>query len=360
MPRGLDRRRLLGGAAATVGLVAMRPLGTAAGAGTRPTAAAQVPIGGGVTITPRSSWGGDLTPRGPLPAEAPGDVRVLLVHHPVSAHRDPAADVPGLLRGIHAFHTGAEKGWPDIAYNFFVDAFGGVWEGRTGSIDAPVMGSATGGSQGFAQLCCFVGDHQTVAPTGAAQASMVALLAWLAGRYGIDPSPGATTTFTSRGSQRWPAGTSVTTATIAGHREMSSTVCPGDAAFVLVRESFPALARDALGVGPTTAVTPSTTGPTTTVPASSSTTPATPAPPPPPSSTAVTTAANPPGSPSTTTASSTSTGDGEVAATPAASSGSSPSSGGDGLSVPLGAAAVVCGAAGAALLLRSRRATAPG
>ena len=127
------------------------------------------------------------------------------------------------------------------------------------------MGSATGGSQGYAQLCCFVGDHQTVAPTEAAQTSMVALLAWLAGRYGIDPSPGATTTFTSRGSQRWPAGTSVTTGTIAGHREMSSTVCPGDAAFVLVRESFPARVRDALGAAPTTGLAPpSTAGPTTT------------------------------------------------------------------------------------------------
>src|SRR5688500_18291358 len=48
------------------------------------------------------------------------------------------------------------------------------------------------------------------------------------------------TTFVSRGSNRWPAGASVTTSTIAGHRDMSMTTCPGDAAYPLVKEAFPA------------------------------------------------------------------------------------------------------------------------
>jgi hypothetical protein len=69
---------------------------------------------------------------------------------------------------------------------------------------------------------------------------MVLLLAGLAERYGVDPAPGATTTFVSRGSNRWPAGASVTTSTIAGHRDMSMTTCPGDAAYPLVKEAFPA------------------------------------------------------------------------------------------------------------------------
>ena len=66
--------------------------------------------------------------------------------------------------------------------------------------------------------------------------SLVKVLAWLSDRDHIDISPGATTSFVSRGSQRWPAGTPVTTSTIAGHRDMSFTECPGDALYPLLPE----------------------------------------------------------------------------------------------------------------------------
>jgi hypothetical protein len=65
---------------------------------------------------------------------------------------------------------------------------------------------------------------------------LVNVLAWLSDRYDIDISPGATTSFISRGSQRWPAGTAVSTPTIAGHRDMSFTSCPGDALHPMLPE----------------------------------------------------------------------------------------------------------------------------
>ncbi len=213
-------------------------------------------------IHPRADWGAELPPRGPMEPEQPGDVRFLLVHHSVSANDYPAA-VPEELRSFHRLHTAPEKGWADIAYNFLVDRFGGIWEGRAGSVEAPVKGDATGGSQGFALLCCFIGDHRSAPPSPEAQASMVSLLAWLAERYGIDPRPGATASFVSRGSNRWPAGTSVTTATIAGHRDMSRTACPGDAAYHLVREDFPG--RVAAAPGSAVVTMPPTANPSTTV-----------------------------------------------------------------------------------------------
>ena len=188
---------------------------------------------GGVEVQPRSAWGADLMPKGPLGQEAAGDVRFLLVHHTASSNSYAEAGVAGLLRGFYGFHTG-EKGWPDIAYNFLVDRFGRVWEGRTGSLDAPVKVDATGGSQGFAQLACFIGDHTTEPPTGPALDAMGKLLGALAVRYGIDVRPGATAAFTSRGSSRHPAGTEVTTPTIAGHRDMSLTSCPGNACYPLI------------------------------------------------------------------------------------------------------------------------------
>jgi hypothetical protein len=115
-----------------------------------------------------------------------------------------------------------------VAYEFFVGKDGQIYEGRTGSLGGPVMADATGGSQGFAQLVCLLGDFTSVMPSAAALDSLVKVLAWLGDRYGIDTAPGATTTFVSRGSNRFAAGTVVTTTTIAPHRAMSQTACPGD------------------------------------------------------------------------------------------------------------------------------------
>ncbi|MBA3367448.1 MAG: N-acetylmuramoyl-L-alanine amidase [Geodermatophilaceae bacterium] len=167
-------------------------------------------------------------------------MRLLLVHHTASSNRYAREDVPGLIRGSYATHIGPDRSWPDVAYNFFVDRYGVVWEGRSGSLAGPVKPDATGGSQGFAQLCGFIGDHQTEAPSDAARLSMITLLTAIADTYGIDTTPGATTTFVSRGSNRWPLDSSVTATTIAGHRDMSQSICPGDAAYELVLYVFPA------------------------------------------------------------------------------------------------------------------------
>ncbi len=189
------------------------------------------------TIRPRADWAGDLEPTGPLTPE--DDVRFLLVHHTASTNDYGPDEVADQIRGFYEFHTGPEKKWPDVAYNFFVDRHGGIWEGRQGSLEGPVRGDATGGSQGFALLCSLIGDFQAAPMTDVQHASLVQLLAWLGESYGVDTHPGATVGFTSRGSNRWPAGTEVTAATISGHRDLSMTTCPGDYAYPLLAEQLP-------------------------------------------------------------------------------------------------------------------------
>ncbi len=158
-----------------------------------------------------------------------------------------------------------------------VDRFGQIFEARAGSLAGPVAGSATGGNQGFSQLCCFLGDHSTEPPTEAAQASMIWLLAWLADRHQINLEPGATVSFVSRGSNRWEAGATVTTSTIAGHRDMSQTACPGDACYELLDTRFRPEAELAAGAQATTTTTlpPTTEPPSTSTTASSTTAPST-------------------------------------------------------------------------------------
>ena len=230
----ISRRRFLGlgGVGIAAGLLLSRF--TVASAQTE-----AVPIGEGHTVLPRDAWGADLPPVGEMAPEAPGDVRFLLVHHSASPNDYSAEQSVQYLRSFYRYHTSDEKGWHDIAYNFLVDRYGRIFEGRQGSIAAPIRGDATGGSQGYALLACFIGDHRDVAPTAEAQSAMVALLAWMAGTYEIATEPGSKVKFISRGSNLHPPGKEVVTPTITGHRTMSRTTCPGDLAFDLVENSFP-------------------------------------------------------------------------------------------------------------------------
>lgn len=179
----------------------------------------------GPAIRDRDEWAVDRAARGDLEGE---DVRFLIIHHSASSNDYAAGDVPAILRGFFDYHTSEEKGWNDIAYNFLIDRFGGIWEGRTGSASGPVAGDATGGNQGFSQLICLLGDFSNEPPSSEAMSSLVLTLAWLADRYQVSTAPGAEVAFTSRGSNRWAEGEEVTTSTLAGHRDMSLTTCPGD------------------------------------------------------------------------------------------------------------------------------------
>lgn len=245
-------------------------------------------------IRPRFAWADGIADAPALATEEPGDVKVLLVHH-TATYNDYGPDkVADLIQSFHRYHT-TTKGWPDVAYNFFVDRYGDTWEGRTGSLAAPVIGDATGGNQGFSQLCCFIGDHTSEPPTPEAQDAMVSLLAMLARRYGVDASPDATATFASRGSNTWLEGATITTPTIEGHRFMSATTCPGDAAYALVASTFRPAVEQALAASlpapTTTEVDPATTS---TLPAATSSTTV------PPTTVAATTALGPTTIPATT------------------------------------------------------------
>ena len=188
-------------------------------------------------IRPRSDWASGLTPQTAIPRE--NDVRLLLVHHTATDNTYEPDEVADRIRDFYLLHTGPEREWTDVAYNFLIDRFGGIWEARAGSLAGAVQVDAAGGSQGFAQLTSLIGDHHEVPVTAEAQKSLVSLLAWLAHRHRIDTTAAASVEFTSRGSSRWPAGTRVSARTISGHRDMSDTICPGDLAYDLLDQTIP-------------------------------------------------------------------------------------------------------------------------
>ena len=62
------------------------------------------------------------------------------VHHTASGNDYTPADAPALMRGVYAYHT-KSLGWSDIGYNFLVDRFGTIYEGRYGGMDRGVIGA---------------------------------------------------------------------------------------------------------------------------------------------------------------------------------------------------------------------------
>ena len=250
--------------------------GPAAARPAQPLPHVPVDVAPGLTVLRRASWGADLPAPADLPTEAPGDVRVLLVHHSASTNDYGDGAAADQIRQFHTLHTGPEKGWPDVAYNFFVDRFGRVWEGRSGSIDGPVIGDATGGNQGFSQLVCLIGDFVSDEPTPEALDALVRVLAWLGQREGVDVTPGATASFPSRGRtggrrgsrSRPPRSPATGTCRRPPARAMPPTPTCAATCPLWSRPMRPATA-------PTTArpTAPPSTAPPTTTPATSPTTP---------------------------------------------------------------------------------------
>ena len=83
----------------------------------------------GLVVTSRAGWVPDTAPIvSGLSTEAA--VAVLVVHHSETSNGYAVEDVPKVLRSFRAYHVSPKKGWPDVAYNFFVDRFGA--SGRDG------------------------------------------------------------------------------------------------------------------------------------------------------------------------------------------------------------------------------------
>ncbi len=191
----------------------------------------------GLKIFPRTAWATKAQPAGVLKPET--SVKFLLVHHTAGTTNYKIDQVPNQIRQIYNFHTGKTKGWADVCYNFFIDRFGQVWEGRQGSINSAVMADATGGSQGFAQLVCLLGNFDTSEPTSEMMESCAATLAWLATKNKITVVQSKLVSFTSRGSNKWKSGVMVNARPISGHRDMSATVCPGKFVYPMLENALP-------------------------------------------------------------------------------------------------------------------------
>jgi hypothetical protein len=176
-------------------------------------------------IQPRSAWDpGNQCP--PRTTPLYGDVQVAFVHHTVSLNDYQPQDVPSIILGICRFHRNS-NGWNDIGYNFLVDRFGTLWEGRAGGIDQPVVGAQAQGFNSHSTGIANIGTFDSAPETDAAMNAMAQLIRWKLPLSGA-PTYGSVTLVSAGGSSnRYPSGTPVTLDRISGHRDVDATDCPG-------------------------------------------------------------------------------------------------------------------------------------
>lgn len=204
----------------------------AAVAGARALAQDEPPLDA-PAIVPRELWGADQCP--PRTAPSYGEVQVGFVHHTVNANAYSAADSAAMVLAICRYHRNSNR-WRDIGYNFVVDRYGQIFEGRAGGIDQPVIGAQAQGYNGLSTGVANLGTFAGVPQTAAGIRATAELLAWKMTLHGA-PVDGTATVGSGGGpANRYPVGTPVTFARIAGHRDADRTSCPGDALFAQLPE----------------------------------------------------------------------------------------------------------------------------
>ncbi len=175
-------------------------------------------------ILMRSEWGVDRTYESECsaPVTAPSAKGVVL-HHTAGANGYTPEEAPGIVRGIHLYHT-RSLGWCDIGYNFLVDAYGVIYAGRRGGQDNQVRGAHAGNWEAnlYTTGISMMGNYETAPLTEPMKESVLDLTAWRLSYFGL-PAIGKTVI------------DGVEIDIISGHRDIytsgirpaTATACPG-------------------------------------------------------------------------------------------------------------------------------------
>jgi hypothetical protein len=191
-------------------------------------------------IIPRAEWGAAAVP--PRTAPSYGQVLLAFVHHTVTAADYGPEDSAAMVLGIARYHRDT-NGWNDIGYNFLVDKYGQIFEGRAGGIDQAIVGAQAQGWNSVSTGVACLGTFTDVSQTEAGMDALARLIGWKLSLHGV-PVQGQVTAISAGGeANRYPAGHAVVFERISGHRDGDATSCPGEALYA----QLPALRARAAG-----------------------------------------------------------------------------------------------------------------
>jgi N-acetylmuramoyl-L-alanine amidase/FlgD Ig-like domain len=196
---------------------------------------------GSPAIVPRSGWGANEEIVRAKPHYAPA-LKLAVVHHTAGTNDYTRAQSAAIVRGIEVYHVQG-NGWNDIGYNFLIDRYGTVYEGRAGGIERNVIGAHALGFNAGTVGVSLIGNYASATPPKAQQEALVRLLAWRLDIAHVDPL--SRVVYTSGGNAKFRAGKVVTLRAISGHRDTGPSECPGNGAYALL----PSIGRQVAATG---------------------------------------------------------------------------------------------------------------
>jgi len=167
-------------------------------------------------IITRAGWGAG---RGKACDATRGKMRGIVIHHTAGANSYTKGQSAGIVRSYQAMHINV-NGWCDIGYNFLVDKYGQIFEGRASSITKHVRGAHAGvgavndNTTGIAMMGNFESADIRGGSWATLRSTVTKLVAWRLSMYGLKPLTRVTI-----------AGR--TNFTVNGHRDWMATACPG-------------------------------------------------------------------------------------------------------------------------------------
>jgi len=153
------------------------------------------------------------------------------VHHTVDSNGySSVAAAMQQIRNDANYHL--SLGWCDLGYNFVVDKWGNIYEGRAGSLTQAVIGAHAGGFNTGTVGVAMLGTYTSVNPTPAMQSAVARIIGWRLGAYGVDPKTSMSYHFAGvPGDGQRYHNVNVTLPRVSGHRDVWLTACPGNGGY---------------------------------------------------------------------------------------------------------------------------------
>jgi N-acetylmuramoyl-L-alanine amidase/FlgD Ig-like domain len=171
----------------------------------------------------RRSWGANEAIRRGSVSYAT-TLQAAVVHHTAGAAGSSPSQSAAIVRGIQTYHVRG-NGWNDIGYNFLVDRFGQVFEGRYGGIERNVVGAHAQGFNTGSVGIALLGSYGGSGPSVQAREALARLIAWRLDVAHVDPV--SRVSMISNGNPRFRSGLPTWLRAVSGHRDTGFTSCPG-------------------------------------------------------------------------------------------------------------------------------------
>lgn len=158
----------------------------------------------------------------------------VVIHHTNGASKYSQGEVPGILRGIQAYHQ-KSRGWCDIGYNMLIDRFGKIYEGRAGGLDKATVGAhAVAVNEGTFGVSV-MGTYNKPAPREVVDA-LSRVIRWQSQKWGWNVDSNMKIRSAGGPGAKKPKGAMFNVPRVIGHRDVGSTDCPGDGLYGQIPE----------------------------------------------------------------------------------------------------------------------------